>query len=143
MLACCALVGSSLDYASSVLTNISSRNVHRLQRVQNSLAQVVTHSTTNSTSAFNSLYWLPIRKRIDYYWLLLFTIHSIMPALNICLLHYRPTPQHVSFALPPSIFSSYLVSTSLLHLVVFGMLALLFGSVNRSKMRWEGTPTSS
>ena len=42
-------------------------------------------------------------------------------------LHYRPTPQHVGFALPPSIFSPYLVSTSLLHLVVFGMLAPLFG----------------
>ena len=37
------------------------------------------------------------------------------------------TPQQVSFALPPSIFSPYLVSTPLSHLVVFRMLAPLFG----------------
>ena len=37
------------------------------------------------------------------------------------------TDQHVSFAVPPLIFSPYLVSTSLSHLVLFGMLAPLFG----------------
>ena len=62
----CAIVGSRLDYANSVLTGISSRNIDRLQRVQNSLARVVTRSTTNSTSALNSLHWLPIRQRIDF-----------------------------------------------------------------------------
>jgi len=41
----CATVGSRLDYVNSVLTGISSRNIHRLQRVQNSLARVVTCST--------------------------------------------------------------------------------------------------
>jgi len=47
----CAVVGSRLDYVDSILTGISSRNIHSLQRVQNSLAQVVTLSTTNTTSA--------------------------------------------------------------------------------------------
>jgi len=32
----CAIVGSSLDYVNSILTGIYSRNIHRLQRVQNS-----------------------------------------------------------------------------------------------------------
>jgi len=30
----CAIVGFRLDYANSVLTGISARNIHRLQRVQ-------------------------------------------------------------------------------------------------------------
>jgi len=96
-----AIVGSRLDYANSVLTGISARNIHRLQRVQNSLARVVTRSKTNSISALNSLYWLPIRQRIDYK--LTTIVHRSLhdPALNICHICYTPTPQHVSFALPP------------------------------------------
>jgi len=58
------IVGSRLDYAKSVNTGISARNIHRLQRVQNSLARVVTRSTINSTSSLNSLHWLPLRLRI-------------------------------------------------------------------------------
>jgi len=55
----CAIVGSRLDNVNSILTGISSRNIHHLQRVQNYLARVVTCSTTNTTSALNSLHWRP------------------------------------------------------------------------------------
>jgi len=58
----CAIVGSRLDYVNSILTSISSRNIHRLQRVQNSLARVVTCLTTNTISALNSLHWLLIQQ---------------------------------------------------------------------------------
>ena len=54
------------------------------------------------------------------------TVHSRTLALNICHLHYFPTLQNASFALPPSIFSPYLLSTLLSPLVVSGMLAPLF-----------------
>jgi len=37
----CALVGSRLDYANSVLLGVSSKNVTRLQRAQNAAARVV------------------------------------------------------------------------------------------------------
>jgi len=57
----CAIVDSRLDYVNSILTGISSRNIHRLQRVQNSLAQVFARSTTNTISVLNSLHWLPIQ----------------------------------------------------------------------------------
>jgi len=60
-----AIVGSTL-YANSVLIGISAHIIQCIQRVQNSLARVVTRSTTNSTSALNSLHWLPIRQLIDY-----------------------------------------------------------------------------
>jgi len=102
----CAIVGSRLDYANSVLTCISACNIHRLQRVQNSLARVVTRSTTNSTSALNLLHWLPIRQQIDYK--LATIVHRSLH--NACLqylssLLHAYTPKHVSFAPPPSIFS--------------------------------------
>ena len=92
----CAIVGSRLDYANSVLTGISARNVHRLQRVQNSLARVVTRSTTNSTSALNSLHWLPIRQRIDYKLATIVhrSLHNACPQYLSSLLHtYTPTRQ--------------------------------------------------
>jgi len=60
-------------------------------------------------------------------WLLLSTVHSTMLALNTCHLYYILIRHRVSFALPPSISSAYLVSTLLLPFVVFYMLALLFG----------------
>jgi len=62
----CTIVGSILDYVNSILTGISSRNIHRLQHVQNSVARVITRSTTNTTSALNSLHWLPIQQRINF-----------------------------------------------------------------------------
>jgi len=58
------IVGSRLDYLNPILTGISSRNSHRLRRVQNSLARVVTRWTTNS--ALNSLHCLPIQPRINF-----------------------------------------------------------------------------
>jgi len=96
----CAIVGSRLDYANSVLTGISARNIHRLQRVQNSLVRVVTRSITNSTSALNSLNWLPIRQRIDYKLATIVhrSLHNACPQYLSSLLHtYTPTrPLHSS-----------------------------------------------
>jgi len=92
------IVGSRLDYANSVLTGISARNIHRLLRVQNSLARVVTRSTTNSTSALNSLHWLPIRQRIGYK--LATIVHNACPQYLSSLLHaYTPTRQFRSASL--------------------------------------------
>jgi len=42
----CDFVGSRLDYANSILTGISSDNIHCLQRVQNYLVRVC-HSSNN------------------------------------------------------------------------------------------------
>jgi len=62
----CAIVGFRLEYVNAIQTGISSRNIHLLQRVQNSLARVATRSTTNTTSALNSLHWLPIQQRYNF-----------------------------------------------------------------------------
>ena len=90
----CAIVGSRLDYANSILTGISSRNIHCLQRVQNSLARVVTRSTSNSTSSLVSLHWLPIQQRIDYKLATVFhrSLHNACPQyLSSLLQPYTPS----------------------------------------------------
>lgn len=62
-----AIIGSRLDYANSVLNGAPQRNIHRLQRVQNTLARVVTdNSLTPSKQLLSSLHWLPINQRIQF-----------------------------------------------------------------------------
>ena len=62
-----ALVSSRLDYCNSLFRSLSSRNVTRLQYVQNALAWFVTGSYfTHITSSLKTLHWLPIRQRIIF-----------------------------------------------------------------------------
>ena len=46
----CSFVTSRLDYANSVLYGISAKNIHRLQRMQNTLARVVLGSSASKFS---------------------------------------------------------------------------------------------
>jgi len=87
-----------------------------------------TYSTTNTTSALNSLHWLPIQQRINFKLATLVhrSLHNAAPQYLSSLLHRVS----FSFALPPSISSPNLVSTLLLPLVAFDMLALLFGMLS-------------
>jgi len=59
----CALVGARLDY--SVLFDVTSKNVTRLQRAQNAAARVVVRGSnrrsTNSSDLLEQLHWLPIK----------------------------------------------------------------------------------
>ena len=63
-----ALVSSRLDYCNSLLHSIPKVHLDKLQRVQNSLARVVTKSTrfTSSRPLLKRLHWLPIASRIDF-----------------------------------------------------------------------------
>ena len=62
-----ALVSSRLDYANSLLYGTSQSNIHKLQRIQNSLAKlVIRHTSISSAAALKSLHWLPVRHRIDF-----------------------------------------------------------------------------
>ena len=60
-----ALVSSRRDYCNSLLRNIASRDIAKLQRVQNCLARVVTRYPRFSRSVplLKSLHWLPVRYR--------------------------------------------------------------------------------
>ena len=59
------LVTSRLDYRNSVLDRVAGLD---LERVQNSLARVVTRSRppAHASSLLQSLHWLPIKFRIDF-----------------------------------------------------------------------------
>ena len=61
-----SLVGSRLDYANSLLYGTSQGNLHKLQRIQNTLAKIVCPGHTCSSEALNFLHWLPVRQRIDF-----------------------------------------------------------------------------
>jgi len=66
----CSDVGSRLDYANAVLYGTSSKNINRLQRIQNALARCVLDSKAHrrSNALLHQLHWLPlpIRYRIDF-----------------------------------------------------------------------------
>ena len=63
-----ALVSSRMDYCNSLFSVLTEEYLTKLQRVQNSLARVVTNSTRYAESAplLQKLHWLPIRTRIAF-----------------------------------------------------------------------------
>ena len=64
----CALIQSRLDYANALYAGMSSTDFDKVQRVQNTLARVVTLTAKRDriTPTFERLHWLPIRYRADY-----------------------------------------------------------------------------
>jgi len=62
------MVGARLDYCNSVLYGTTNVNLQKLQRVQNSLARIVTgiKRTEHITPVLARLHWLPIAARIEY-----------------------------------------------------------------------------
>ena len=62
-----SVVSSRLDYANSVLFGTSTANLHKIQRVQNTLAKIVlNNSALPSTIALHQLHWLRVKKRIHF-----------------------------------------------------------------------------
>jgi hypothetical protein len=62
-----ALVSSRLDYANSLLYHTSPANIIKLQRVQNTLAKIVSkRNLTDTKEILRTLHWLPIKWRIDF-----------------------------------------------------------------------------
>ena len=90
-----ALVSSRLDYCNSLLFGSAQKHLNQLQRIQNSLARVVTKSAprTPSLPLLRSLHWLPIKFRIDFKICLLTykTLKEQQPAyLHTMLIPYSP-----------------------------------------------------
>jgi len=93
-----SLVSSRLHYVNSILYGMSLKNIHRLQRIQYSLARVVTyrhsHALPSSTALLKHLHWLPVEWRI---WFKLATmtfkaLHTRRPPyLTDQLQYYQPT----------------------------------------------------
>ena len=63
-----ALIHSKLDYSNAILYGTSQENISSLQRVQNSLARIISNPSRPMPSAMllSSLHWLPVKSRINY-----------------------------------------------------------------------------
>ena len=64
----CSIVSTRMDYCNSVLYGTTANNLSKLQRIQNTLARVVTgHRRRDHISpVLKDLHWLPVRERIEY-----------------------------------------------------------------------------
>ena len=67
-----ALISCRLDYCNSLLYNVPTHKIDRLQRLQNQCARILTKSPRREhiTPVLKSLHWLKIQDRITYiqYW---------------------------------------------------------------------------
>ena len=63
-----AIVSTRLDYCNSLLYGTTAKNIAKLQRIQNSLARVVSgrRKFDDISSTLKDLHWLPVRERITY-----------------------------------------------------------------------------
>ena len=94
-----SLVSSKLDYCNSLYSGISQVNLNKLQRIQNSLARVITNTSKyqHITPILKKLHWLPVKQRIDY---------------KLCLLTYKTlTNQQPTYLYNSLSFPSHSVST--------------------------------
>ena len=64
----CSLIGCRLDYTNLTLVGISVKNIYRLQRLQSTLAHIVTcqRGCISISKTLQEFHWLPIKWRIDY-----------------------------------------------------------------------------
>ena len=64
----CTLVSSRLDYANTILYGVLGANIHKLQRMQNTIARVVRLATSNTgvIKILKDPHWLPVRNSIDF-----------------------------------------------------------------------------
>lgn len=63
-----SLILSRLDYCNSLLAGLPSKQISRLQRVQNNAARLIFRKSkrTHVTPLFMKLHWLPVEYRIQY-----------------------------------------------------------------------------
>ena len=94
-----SLVSSKLDCCNSLYAGISQANLNKLQRIQNSLARVITNTSQyqHITPTLKKLHWLPIKQRNEY---------------KLCLLTYKTlTNQQPTYLYNSLSFLSHSVST--------------------------------
>ena len=105
-----SLVSSKLDYCNSLYNGISQANLNKIQRIQNTLARVVTNTSKfeHITPVLKKLHWLPIKQRIDY---------------KLCLLTYKtlqiqqpPTYLYNSLSFPSHSLSTRSSDSSVLSI---------------------------
>jgi hypothetical protein len=94
----CSIVSTRLDYCNSLLFGTSSKNIQRLQRVQNTLARIVTGTRKydHIKPVLRELHWLPVAQRVQYKVALI--THKVLGTgqpqyLNSLITEYKPSRQ--------------------------------------------------
>jgi len=92
----CSIVHTRLDYCNSLLYGATEKNIQRLQRVQNTLARVVTGTRRRDhiKPALRELHWLPVAQRCEYKIALI--THKVLSTgqpeyLHSLITEYQPT----------------------------------------------------
>ena len=92
----CSIVSTRLDYCNSLLYRTSASNLQRLQRVQNTLARVVTGTRKydHIKPVLRELHWLPVAQRVQYKVALI--THKVLSTsepryLNNLITEYQPS----------------------------------------------------
>ena len=129
------LVSSKLDYCNSLYNGISQANLNKIQRIQNTLARVVTNTSKfeHITPILKKLHWLPIKQRIDYK-LCLLTYKTLQIQQPTYLYNSLSFPSH-SLSTRSSDFIGFCPSHMSEHLWVKGpFLSLLQDSGTPSRL---------
>ena len=98
-----------LDFCYSLFSGLPKYSIHRLQKVQNTVARIVSNSSRFSYIAptLKSLYWLPLFYRIDFK-ICCVTHHALFPG-NIFYLSTLLTHQSNIHSLHSTSFSPLLL----------------------------------
>ena len=90
----CSIVGSRIDYCNSLLYGISDKNITKIQKVQNTVARVVSghRKFDRITPVLRTLHWLPIKNRIKFkYGTIIFkTLQNSEPVYLRNLISHKP-----------------------------------------------------
>ena len=81
-----SLIMPRLDYCNSTLWGLPANQLHRLQKIQNAAACIVTRTKSREhiTPVLRSMHWLPVTKRIEY---------KILCLTHQCV--HKTTPQYL------------------------------------------------
>ena len=63
-----AFIHACIDYCNSLFCGLPKYSINRLQKIQNSVARIVTRTSRSShiTPVLRSLHWLPVQYRINF-----------------------------------------------------------------------------
>ena len=129
-----AFIHSRIDYCHSLLYGLSKYSLHRLQKVQSSVARIVTRTSRSShiTPLFKSLHWLSDKDRINF---------------KLCCITHRAIslgePHYLNSSLIPRLNPHFLRFSSFSPLSVFNKISNVFRSfASAASFLWNHLPNT-